>query len=619
MLHAGRGWAGVLVALVLMGAPGILIPQAGAAQERPRFRLDTVRVDVGSRLSVELPVRTRSVEVLDREAIEALPARNVAELLRWTTGVDLQSRSPVSHDLALRGGGFEEVLVLVDGARASDAQTGHFDLDLAVPLDRVERIEILRGPASATWGADAVGGVVNIVTRPLEGWTARMEGGSQATWGGALSGGMSTAGGTRLSLSAEGGRSDGHREGTDHRARIVHGTLRSPLGEGELAVDLGAAWREFGAGFFYASNPAWDEFERTRTQTLSLGWTGPRREGLVVEPRVTLRRHEDTFLLIRDDPSFYRNRHVGWQVGAEVVGRHRGAGKVAVAVGAEAFADLLRSNNLGDRQEGRGGITGELVWTPDPATVLQVGLRGDVHDRWGGVASPSLSAARWLGGGLRLRGSVGRSFRAPTFTDRYYVDPANIGNPELRPERGWTVDAGADWTPVPALSLGLTGYLRRSRDLIDWARPLDAPPEVPWVTRNVEAARTRGVELDAALRGPEGVVLTAGGTLLSLRVEDEGPFRSKSTLRPLTETVRGGVRAPVGPLTVSLQGTRARRLGEDPWLRLDARLLLEVGGWGALYLDAGNLTDASYPDTTGLKAPGRSVLLGIRSGSPSAP
>jgi len=600
-------------------AAAILFPPEAGAQERPRFRLDTVRVEVGSRLSVELPVRTRSVEVLNREEIDALPARTVAELLRWTTGVDLQSRSPVSHDLALRGGGFEEVLVLVDGARASDAQTGHFDLDLAVPLDRVERIEILRGPASATYGADAVGGVVNIVTRPVEGWTARLEGGNQATWGGALTGGLMTTGGTRLSLSTEAGRSDGHREGTDYETRTVHATLRSPLGVGELALDLGAAWREFGAAFFYASNPAWDEFERTRTQTLTVGWTRPAHRGLVLEPRVTVRRHEDTFLLIRNNPSFYRNRHVGWQVGAEVAGRHQGPGPLVLGLGVDASADLLRSNNLGDREEGRGGITGEVVWTPDAATVLQLGLRGDLHDRWGGVISPSLSASRWLGGDLRLRGSFGRSFRAPSFTDRYYVDPANVGDPDLRPERAWTVDAGADWSPLPALSLGLTGFVRHGRDLIDWARPLDAGPEVPWVTRNVEEARTRGIELDALVNGPGGVVWTSGATLLSLHLEETGAFRSKSALRPLTETLRGGVRAPLGPVTVSLQGTRAKRLGEDPWIRLDSRLLLQVGARSTLYLDASNLTDAIYPDPTGLSAPGRTLVVGIRARSPGAP
>jgi hypothetical protein len=112
---------------------------------------------LGSRVSAELPLRTRSVQVLDRPTLESLPARSVAEALRWATGWSLGSRSPAQTDLSIRGGSFEQVLVLVDGVRMSDPQTGHFDLDLAVPLDRVERIEILRGPASAQYGSDAWG------------------------------------------------------------------------------------------------------------------------------------------------------------------------------------------------------------------------------------------------------------------------------------------------------------------------------------------------------------------------------------------------------------------------------------------------------------------------------
>src|SRR5690606_6496015 len=117
------------------------------------------------RASAGLPVAARSVDVIGADAIAATPARTLADVLANALGVDLQPRSPAQADIALRGATFEQILVLVDGVRMSDAQTGHFDLDLAVPLSEVERIEILRGPATALYGSDAVGGVVNIVTR----------------------------------------------------------------------------------------------------------------------------------------------------------------------------------------------------------------------------------------------------------------------------------------------------------------------------------------------------------------------------------------------------------------------------------------------------------------------
>ncbi|HKK08312.1 MAG TPA: TonB-dependent receptor plug domain-containing protein, partial [Gemmatimonadota bacterium] len=141
-------------------APGTVPPRRSS----PRYLLDTLVVSAAGRTGGRAAA-TRDLEVLGRDAIEATPARTVAGLLRWAAGVDVRPRSPAQADLSLRGSSFEQVLVLVDGVPVNDPQTGHFDLDVAVPLASVERIEILRGPASATFGADAVGGVVNIVTR----------------------------------------------------------------------------------------------------------------------------------------------------------------------------------------------------------------------------------------------------------------------------------------------------------------------------------------------------------------------------------------------------------------------------------------------------------------------
>ena len=182
--------------VLLLGVSVMLSPPGLSAQERQErsgerlLALDTLKVEVGSRVSSMLPAATRAVEVIDRERIDMIPARNVAELLRWATSVDFMPRSPAQADLSIRGAGFEQVLVLVDGVRVSDRQTGHFDLNVTVPLDRVERVEILRGPASALYGADAVGGVVNIVTRNSgPQWEGRMEGGSFGTGALAVGGG----------------------------------------------------------------------------------------------------------------------------------------------------------------------------------------------------------------------------------------------------------------------------------------------------------------------------------------------------------------------------------------------------------------------------------------------
>jgi vitamin B12 transporter len=246
-------------------------------QELP-IPLDTLEVQVGSRVSSRLPVLTRSVQVLGREEIDLLPVRTIAGLLEWATGVEILARSAAQSDLSLRGAGFEQVLVLVDGVRMSDPQTGHHDLNLVVPLDRVERVEILRGPASALHGADAVGGVVNVVTKQGgEGPRGRVEGGSWGTGRMSASAGLEGMDGRSLRIGGEVGRSDGHRDGTDHELALMHAGASLPLGEGNLSASVGLARRDFGAQDFYAPYPS---FERTRTYTGSLRWARSRPAGV---------------------------------------------------------------------------------------------------------------------------------------------------------------------------------------------------------------------------------------------------------------------------------------------------------------------------------------------------
>ena len=212
----------------------------------------------------------------------------------------MQSRSPAQSDLGIRGSSFEQVVVLVNGVRMSDPQTGHFDLDLAVPLDRVARVEVLRGPASALYGADAVGGVVNIVTREDDaGWVGRLEGGSWGTAKVSGGGGGQWEGWPSLSLGGEFSRSDGHRAGTDFEVALLHFSLQDTLAGGTLAGDFGISRRDFGAQDFYAPYPS---FEKTRTYTSALKWAAAGIGNSRVELGASFRRHEDEFTLIRDDP-----------------------------------------------------------------------------------------------------------------------------------------------------------------------------------------------------------------------------------------------------------------------------------------------------------------------------
>ena len=600
-----RGW-------LLAGL--LLLPTSGAVAQTPPDPVPTVRGDtllvVGTRVSADLPEQTRAVQILHRAELERSPARNAVELLRWVTGADLGARSRAQADLSLRGAGFEQTLILVDGVRMNDPQTGHFNLDLALPLDEVERIEILRGPASSLYGSDAVGGVVNLVTRQGAGWNVRGEGGSfgSATLGGG--GSLTLPGDARLRLSGEWDRTDGHRPGTDAESRLGQAHLRMPLAGGELRAQAGVGDRAFGAKDFYA---VFDSFEETRTTTLGAGWRSDPTRRLVVEPRVDWRRHQDDFLLERDNPEGFRNVHTSERHGGELTLRAHAHARLSLALGGGAWRESLSSTGLGERDEGRQALFSEADLLLPGSIRTALGLRLDRHDLWGTSVSPSVAAAWQPHSGLRLRAALADAFRGPTWTERHYTDPAHRARADLHPERSRSMEAGVRLDPAAGAHVDLTLFRRSSRDLIDWARPVNDPSAL-WETRNLTRAVFRGAELDAAWTPAGGTTLRVGASLLSLEAEAPEELFSKYALRPLTEQITVAVDQQVGRhLNVSLRGIHGRRPGEADWREVDLRLEAPLAG-ARWHLDLRNLLGSDHPDLTGNAVPGRAIYLGARFG-----
>ncbi len=571
--------------------------------------LDTVRITAVSRIPTSLATPLRSVEVIDRARLERMPAVTVADYLATTLGVDVRGRSPAQADVSLRGSTFEQVLVLVDGVRVSDAQTGHFNLDLAVPLDLIERIEILRGPASAVYGADAVGGVINVVTRRGSGSAdARAWGGTFSSLGGAVSGG-STTGPLRLSGGADYAKSDGHRSGTDFD--LVQGRLGAELqvGGGRLLSDVGIGARDFGAADFYAPFPS---HERTRSSTATLRYESRPDAPWTVGVTGSTRRHSDLFTLVRENPAIYQNSHVSWQSSGELVARYASANPWGVALGGEVNDLRLRSVRLGDRNETRSAAFSEATLGRPRGPMLNVGVRADRSSTYGDFVSPSAAVALPLHSIALLRGSVSRNFRAPTWTERFYEDPGNVGEPDLRAERFIGSEIGLRLFPSSRISVDVAGFARDAKDVIEWAKPVGATPTTPWRTMNIASATYRGIE--AQVSAPEflGVDWRIHATGLRFKPEGAAGFEGKYALRPVSRTLGLSASAPIlSSLRVSVDGVQVTRKDEGSHLLANARVAY---GWRAvaLTLDVLNLANDAYLDASAKDAAGRAVYVGAR-------
>ncbi|HEX5581627.1 MAG TPA: TonB-dependent receptor [Gemmatimonadaceae bacterium] len=602
-----------LAALVVAGAALPSFAPALAAQQRPQS-LDSVRVVVGSRAADLSTTPFRSAEVLDRAAIDRLPALTLGDLLARALGADIGARSAASADLSIRGSSFEQVGVLVDGVRVSDEQTGHFDLDLAVPLAAVERIEVLRGAGSALYGPDAVGGVVNVVTRRVPSGDgagggrveASARGGSFGTGAASLAA-HGAAGGVRVSAAGDYQRSDGHRAGTDYEmvqaraAAVREGRL------GAFQLDAGLGLRAFGADGFYGAYPS---HERTTSATAAARWEAPERAGWRVTTVVNARRHGDRFTLYRTNPAAYQNRHASWQAGSEVVARRAGAGPLALALGAEGYGAWLDSERLGDHRERRAAAFAEATATTRRVGA-NAGLRADWSSEYGAVVTPSLAVRVEASDAVALRASASGGHRNPTWTDRFYSDPANVGDPALRPERFWAGEVGAQWSPASRVGVDAVAWVRRADRLIDWARPVGAPASEPWRTRNVEDATFTGLELSARLADVAGADWTLRAATTDVDARDAAGWVGRYALRPLTRQAALGVSAPVGArLTLGADAGWAGHAGEEAFFRADARLAYRAGR-ARLVLDGTNLTGADYLDASGLPVAGRGMYFGI--------
>lgn len=602
-----------------MGVTGLLLAFAGQvrAQTTTPTRLDSVTV-VASRAQAGAAGRT--VDVITRNDITHSPARNLAELLGARLSVDAFTRSPAQADVSIRGSTAEQVLILVDGARMGDAQSAHYALDLGIPLSAIERIEILRGPGSALYGPNAIGGVINIITRggaggaggdaARAGETASVYGGTFGTVGLGASR-QGTVGATSLFSDFQFDKSDGHRPDTDYRnfqARIGGG--RAVGNGGRLTTAASVGVRDFGAANFYSPYPSG---ERTGTTTGEAHWTAPIGRW-ALNAGASTRLHTDRFDLVRDDPAIYENKHRSWQTGTEATARTEVFGNTGFVIGGSAEHDQLSSARLGGRREWRAAAFMEQAIRVTPRLQVIAGERDDHASTYGDFFSPSLALSAVATSELTFRASVARGFRAPTWTERYYVDPGNIGNPLVQPEKFENGEIGATYAPIVANKIGLKWdaavFTRHARDLIDWVRPVNRT-DLPWQIANVGTATFRGIETTVSASPTPGMTVSLGASGTAFDDGDASGLAGKYALQPITRELTASTTIPLPMRTIiSFDAVHARRADQAGYTTGSARLAWDLQRI-RISVDGTNLANASWVDASGDIVQGRALFVGF--------
>ena len=611
-------------------------------------------VTTATRSAAEAGRVSSSVEAVQFSDIRLQTAADAGELLALVPGVVTRSYGALGdvRTLSIRGSTSAQVLVLLDGQRLNQAQTGEVDLSI-LPMEQVERVEVVRGGTSAQYGADAVGGVVNIITKQdrTDGAHGMVEGtiGSFGTRGVRLDGSFGHPG-AAVSLSyrflesagdflfrTQSGSEDVRRN-ADARSHALSTSAVVGLG------DAGGSLR-FSGRFYdqHSGDPGMLGFPLAKARKhnndllADVSYLQPVRSHLV-----RLQAYLHRFAFSYDDPLASipistDTWNTAW--GAEAQDNLDPAPWLRLTAGYAARLDHLAGNAAALNQE---RSTHSLYLQTELAT------RGDGDDgavrssvfpaiRWdhfsdfGSTISPKLGLVLSAGGDpqVTLKSNAGQSFRAPTFNDLYWPrDNFSVGNPSLHPERATDIDAGIHVRTSfgPGAQAGITYFQNNVHDLILW-QPGQAGV---WKPGNVGRAFIRGIETEVWL-GPltvwsEGGIVRFGWSYTWLDAVDRSgivnvdgmqlPYRPEHLHKLVAEAGSGPFKATAELVYMSRRYTTASNTVYLPAchttdLSLGYSLNIGPGSLQARML-LRNLEDTQYQMAEGYPLPGREVRFSIR-------
>jgi iron complex outermembrane receptor protein len=371
-------------------------------------------------------------------------------------------------------------------------------------------------------------------------------------------------------------------------------------------------WKEFGANNFYGGNAPSREWTN---QTLVAVDRSGEAAGWSTSASASYRTHGDRFLFNQLQPRLSDNRHRTHAVLAAFSGARPVGRSGTLTAGVEGGADWIRSTNLGDHSTAR--LSGFGEWRQQIGTRTQIDgtLRVDRYNEFGMSWSPSAGVGWWPTSMLRLRASAGRAFRVPTFTERYYSDPANLARAEVGPETAWAGEGGADLLIPGGWIVQATIFGRADEDVIDWLRPTTTDR---WQTYNIRDVATRGVELGARKTFPRGAMILAEYTALDI----DAAAVNQLSKYVLDYAPRSFVAAAAIPLPGGFSAgprveyrRRSRTTGTFDYVLLDARIGRRFGERFELFVDGSNLLDRTYQEIAGVAMPGATMSISLVVGS----
>ncbi|MDN5423659.1 MAG: TonB-dependent receptor [Chryseobacterium sp.] len=564
----------------------------------------------GKFISTPYKNANQNITVITKEDIAHSPAKSIDEVLQQVPGMDIRRRGAngVQSDICFRGSSFEQVLLLLNGIRMNDSQTGHNSMNIPVDMDDVERIEIIKGPAARRFGQNAYAGVINIITKTTPGKRVKIsaDGGDFETYGFGFN---AQLGNEKFSnaLQANSASSQGYMYNTDYEIRNVFYQSKLNIKNGDLKLQAGFSEKKFGANGFYASKSATEQYEETQASIVSLSHQQT-FGALKLSSNVYWRRGQDMYLYDRNKPDVYRNMHIGNNVGGEVNSSYQW-GLGTTGIGVELRKEFLASNNLGERNRFVSQVFFEHHFSLlDKKLNISPGISWANYSKEGNFFYPGLDVGYNFNQNNKIYGNIARVHRVPTFTDLYYVSKTEQGNPALLPENAVSSEVGYQYQNSRILAK-VSGFMRNTKNSIDWVKKSLTDPV--WYAQNVGKIDTKGIEVELSHRVFDWLKYTAGYTYLDSKIKESDDFVSRYILDNLQHQVVAKLETRfLKYFTNELVYRYNERMNLGTYNLLDEKLSFAKKDF-SVYVLINNVTNTKYTEAFGVEMPQRWFHLGF--------
>jgi vitamin B12 transporter len=592
----------------------------------------------------------RNIVIIKGSQFQNLPVHSIDDLLRFVPGVEIQARGPMGSqsDITLRGGTFQQVLVLLDGMRLNDPNTGHFSSYIPLAPAEIERIEILKGPSSAIYGADAVGGVVHVITKTF---AAQQQGITKTSVNGQLAVGEYgfnniTAGiaHTKNKFSVSGGVLINNAEGVQQRGTkgFVHNSSVSASAKYHINNNWSVAYRlaydrrNFGAQNFYTTF-----LSDTAREKVATWWQQLRVAYQKGNHRLTI---DASYKTLDDDYRFnsraIANNNESKLAQALVAHQYNFTPKTILTTGFNYQQKIIRSNDRGDHSLFLAAPFVSLVQKIGEHIFVQPSLRVEMVQHNDPELVPQLTAS-YKANQWQFRVSGGKTIRDADFTERFnnynkpLVTGGRIGNPDLQAEHSWSYEAGADWFYNNKLKISATVFQRQHSRLIDYVNTAYAdmprkenlsPTGAYALAKNIAKVNTSGLETDIQYTQPisskQQLAVNAGFIWLSSNSSNNtASLYVSSHARVLTNF---SVQYNVSNFSLAVTGLYKHRKPDATIGGINAKLTADYFVMNArlsyallknrlsFFVQADNVFNRSYSDLLGAIMPGRWAMGGVK-------